>query len=320
MNKTMKAAAIHQFGGIDRFEIIDVAIPEIDVDEILIRLDFAGLGSWDVFEREGGYGQMLGLVSNFPYILGSEGAGTVARIGAAVKGFKEGNAVFGSGFLNPKGGFYAQYAAESADLVNHRPEHLSPEQAAAISGVGMTALRGIEDVLHLKKDEAITIVGASGGIGHIAVQMAKAKGARVFAIASGSDGAEMVRAQGVISVDGRSDDIIAQAVANGFHRFDAVLLTAHHPQIDAFLKLYAKNARIAFPNGVFPEPTPPAGNTLLNYNADPDADLMRRLAGLLEGRSLRPVVSKVYPLKDVTVAHEALRQHHLGKLVLAIDV
>ncbi|KAB2932453.1 MAG: alcohol dehydrogenase catalytic domain-containing protein [Leptonema illini] len=132
MNKTMKAAAIHQFGGIDRFEIIDVAIPEIDDNEILIRLDFAGLGSWDVFEREGGYAQMLGLVANFPYILGSEGAGTVARIGAAVKGFKEGDAVYASGFLNPKGGFYAQYAAVSADLVNHRPEHLSRRRLRAI--------------------------------------------------------------------------------------------------------------------------------------------------------------------------------------------
>jgi hypothetical protein len=118
-------------------------------------------------------------------VLGSDGAGTVAAIGDGVKGFKPGDRAYAFSFLNPKGGFYAEYAAVKADDVSHMPDKLTTLQAGAMPVDAMTALRGLDDTLVLKPAESVMIFGASGGIGHLAVQLAKRIGARVFAIASG---------------------------------------------------------------------------------------------------------------------------------------
>ena len=92
---------------------------------------------------------MLGVVPPFPYVLGSEGAGVVAAVGAHVNHLNVGDEVYASGFLNPKGGFYAQYAAVNAQFVSAIPKHLSVAQAGVMGGVCLTALRGLSDVLQL---------------------------------------------------------------------------------------------------------------------------------------------------------------------------
>src|SRR5690606_20535462 len=146
---TMRAMAIRGFGGIDVFQLQTLPVPTLAPNEVLIRVDFAGVGAWDPFEREGGYAQMLGVEPSFPYVLGSEGSGVVVALGARVRRFRLGERVYAASFLNPKGGFYAEYTAVAADLVSPVPVGLPMDQAGALSGVGLTALRGLEDTLNV---------------------------------------------------------------------------------------------------------------------------------------------------------------------------
>lgn len=255
MKKTMLANAINEFGDVTKFSVKEMPIPTINDDEILIKLDYAGVGQWDTFEREGGYDQMLGLRSKFPYILGSEGSGTIVSMGKNVSDFELDDKVYAVGFLNSKGGFYAEYVSVNYKLVKKIPKTITPLQASVVAGVGLTGLRGLTDVLNLKKGESIAIFGASGGIGHIAVQIAKSIGAKIYAIASGSDGISLVKSHGIEHViDGRTEDVLAKAHSFSFNKFDKVLLTFSHKDINKFIEEFCLGGKVAYPNGVFPEP------------------------------------------------------------------
>src|SRR6185503_9367921 len=218
--QTMRAVALDRFGGPETLKVQTVPVPEVDADEILIHVESAGVGAWDPFEREGGFVEVLGMTPKFPYVLGTDGAGTVAAVGAKVKELKEGDRVYAASLGNPKGGFYAEYAS----LI---PGDLKMDQAAVLPSDGLTALRGLEDVLQLQPDESVMIFGASGGIGHLAVQLAKRLGARVFAVASGEDGVNFVKRLGAdAAVDGRSEKVLDVAREFAPDGIDAALVTA----------------------------------------------------------------------------------------------
>ena len=270
---SMRAIALERFGGVETLVLRTIPVPTIGPDEVLIRVEVAGVGEWDPFEREGGYAEMLGIEPRFPYVLGSEGAGTIAAVGERVDRFQKGDRVYALGFLNPKGGFYADYAAVAADLVSLLPGRLTVEQAGVMGGVGITALRGLDDTLKVKPGESAIIFGASGGIGHIAVQLARQMGARVFAIASGDDGVALVERLGADSVvDGRKGDVLAAARAFAPEGFDAALLTAGGETADQALSAVREGGRAAYPNGVQPALQEREGLRLSSYKAS----LMRR--------------------------------------------
>ena len=106
-------------------------------------------------------------------MLGSDGAGTVAAVGRQVAQFGKGDRVYACSLANPKGGFYAEYATAKADNAAHVPDKISTEQAGVLMVDAVTALCGLDNALGLKDGESVMIIGASGGIGHLAVQFAK---------------------------------------------------------------------------------------------------------------------------------------------------
>src|SRR5512135_3722183 len=129
IQNTMQVAAIDRFGGIETITPQTLPVPQVGPDEVLLRVESAGVGVWDPFEREGEFAKMFGGTPNFPYVLGSDGAGTVAAVGAQVRRFKEGDHAYALALVNPKGGFYAEYAAVKAENVSPIPRNLSVEQA-----------------------------------------------------------------------------------------------------------------------------------------------------------------------------------------------
>ena len=316
---TMRAVAIDRFGGIETLTLRTVPIPELGPNEVLIRVEVAGVGEWDPFEREGGYAKMLGTEPKFPYVLGSEGAGTIVAVGERVGRFKAGDRVYAAGFLNPKGGFYAEYTVVDADLVSHIPNQLTTEQAGVMSGVAVTALRGLDDTLVLKAGESVMIFGASGGIGHVAVQLAKRMGARVLAVASGDDGVALVERLGADAVvNGRKDDVLGAARAFAPDSLDAALLTAGGDAVNQALSAVREGGHIAYPNGVQPEPQPRTGVQLTGYNGDPDAEIIERLNRLIVSGPFDIHIAQIFPLDRVIEAHRTLNNHYLGKLALRV--
>src|SRR5437764_9598901 len=203
---TMSAAALDRFGGVETIQIKKLPVPEPGPDEVLLRVESAGVGVWDPYEREGEFAKMFGIKPRFPYVLGSDGAGTVAAVGAQVRSFKEGDRAYALALTNPKGGFYAEYAAVKANNVSPIPKKLSVEQAGVMPSDALTALRGLDEMLKLKPGESLMVFGAGGGIGHLALQLAKRIGARVFAVDSGDDGVALAKRLGADAVTNGSVD------------------------------------------------------------------------------------------------------------------
>jgi NADPH:quinone reductase-like Zn-dependent oxidoreductase len=314
---TMHAAAIDEFGGDITPHLLPV--PQAGPGEILIRVESAGVGVWDPMEREGAFAKMMGTTPKFPYVLGSEGAGTITDVGGQVQGFKKGDRVYALALANPKGGFYAEYAAVEADHASPIPGTLTMEQAGVMPVDAMTALIGLDEILALKPGETILIFGASGGIGHLAVQLAKRMGARVLAAASGSDGVAMVKRLGADAVvDGRKNDIVAEARKFAPKGLDCVLLTAGGQQADQALQAVRDGGRVAYPNGVEPAPKARPGIKIQNYDVDvaPTPESIAKLNRLIEEAPFEVHIARTFSLDEAAKAHEALGEHFLGKIAL----
>jgi NADPH:quinone reductase-like Zn-dependent oxidoreductase len=318
--QTMRAVALDEFGGPEALKIQNIPIPEIEADEVLIRVEAAGVGAWDPFEREGRFVEITGRKPAFPYVLGTDGAGTIAAVGKDVTRFKEGDRVYGAELANPKGGFYAQYTAVKADNASLIPGNLTMGQAAVLPTDGLTALTGLEKVLGLKSGQSLMVFGASGGIGHLALQLAKRLGAKVFAIASGDDGVQFVKKLGAdAAVDGRSDNVLNAAKEFAPNGIDAALVTAGGDRTNRALSAIRKSGRIAYPHGVMPEPTAPDGVAIEAYDGEFDPALIERLNALIDSGPFTVHVDETFGLDEAAKAHEELTKHHLGKIALRIE-
>jgi len=319
-NHKMRAVAIDEFGGIEKIKPRELPVPDIDTDEVLIRVDTAGVGVWDPFEREGGFAKEFGVKGHFPYVLGSDGAGTVEEVGDEVHNLKRGDRVYGINLMNPKGGFYAEYTAVKADNAAAIPPMLSTRDAGVLAVDGVTALNGLDKTLRLKPGESIAIVGASGGIGHLAVQLAKRMKARVFAVASGPDGVEFVKRLGADrAVDGHHQDVQEAARRFAPKGLDAALITAGGKPAELAIASLREGGRAAFPNGVEPAPKARTGVTVTSYNGEPDPQTFARLNELIDGGPFEVHIARTFKLEDAAKAQKALDDHYLGKLALVMD-
>lgn len=310
---TMKAAAIDRFGGPEELHLESLPVPKPKRGEVLIRLDAAGIGVWDPEVREGTF--QLG-ECRFPCVIGNDGAGTVVAVGTGVKRFRVGDRVYAYAM---EGGFYAEYVAAKEDDVAPMPARLTPEEAGALGADGITALIGLDGQLQIEPDDALMIFGASGGVGHLAVQLAKRLGAKVLAVASEEDGVDLVHRLGAdAAVDGRHDDVAEAARRFAPDGLDAALVLACGDGLDAALAQVKRGGRIAYPNGVEPPPKGPEGVKLIGYDGTPGREAFERLNELIEDGPFHVELGRVYRLEDAARAHRDIGKHHLGKLAFRI--
>lgn len=317
--ETMQAAAIDRFGGAELITVRTVAVPEVGPTEVLIRVEVAGVASWDAVEREGHYDGAFGMPSTFPYVLGWDCAGTVTAVGDEVSRFKEGDRVYAASMPLPKGGTYAMYAATDADNVSLIPTKLTIEQAGVMGWDALTALSGLEEI-GLKQGDTIMIFGASGGIGHMAIQLAKRMGARVFAVASGDDGVALSQRLGADAVvNGRKDDVAAAAHEFAPGGFDTALVTAGGKAADHALSLVRDGGRVACPQGVMPDPNVRPGVELVHYNGARGQDATDKLNRLIDSGPFHVHVARIFPFDQVADAHRELTTHYVGKFALRVS-
>jgi len=312
--ETMKAAAIDHYGGPEVLHTERLPVPIPGDDEILIQLDTAGIGVWDPYVREG---ELIEEEPRFPQVIGNDGAGTVVAAGPDVDRFKVGDRVYA---FTMRGGFYAEYVAVRQHEAAVIPPALDTAEAGALGADGVTALRGLDDQLGIEEGDAVMIVGASGGIGHIAVQLALRMGARVLAVASGPDGVELVQRLGAdAAIDGRSDDIAEAARAFAPDGLDAALVLGGADKAEPALGWVKPGGSIAYPNGVEPPPEERGTVKVLAYDGLPSVEAFERLNRLIGTAPFHVELGRTYRLEEADTAHRELGKHHIGKLAFKLS-
>jgi NADPH:quinone reductase len=312
----MRAAAIGRFGPPSVLKTHQLPVPEPGPREVLISLYAAGVGSWDESMREGSWKRGR---AKFPLVLGTDGAGIVAATGARATRFRVGDRVYTASGDNPRVGFYAQYVAVSESHVARIPRRLDFLHAAAAAYPGLTALQGVNDIIEVRRGETILIFGASGALGTLAVQFAKHRGARVIATASGRTAQSLVRRLGATAVVDARDpavvDVLSKLAPDGI---DAALALAGGDDLERCLALVRTGGRVAFPNGVEPEPRMRRGIRVRGYDAKNGVREFTRLNRAIDATRLRVPIAATFPLAQAATAHRRLHGHVFGRIVLRI--
>ena len=304
----MKAVVINAYGNEDVVELTEVERPAPTATEMLVQIHAAGVNPID-WKIRNGVGERLGM--RLPIRLGGEIAGTVAEVGSEVTGFNTGDAVYG---LIASGGF-AEYAIARPNDLAPKPPSLEFAQAAAIPLGALTAWQAMFDMAYLKSGQLVLVTGASGGVGSLAVQLAKARGAHVIGVASGRNEA-FVRALGVDEFIDYTRQDVAEVVKDVDVVFDVV-------GGDTFERALRTLKRGGFLVTAVAFPAESAGQSLgVNVSrvfCKPDAGTLRKISALVSAGQLNPHVSSVLPLAEVK---QALRLSETGrtrgKIVLQI--
>lgn len=307
----MRAATIDRRG---RVSIRKIPLPRLGPREVLIAVEASGVGSWDPSMRPEGSHERI--------VPGTDGAGRVQAVGSRVRRFRAREKVYSYSYQNPKGGFHAEFVAVASTKVARVPRGLDSKRAGAIATTGLTALQGVDDALKIRKGETVIVHGASGGVGTLALQFAKLRGARVLATASGRDGVALVRRLGAdAAADGKREDLLAAARRFAPDGVDAVLAFAGGKPLARCLDaLKPRGGRLAYPNGVEPAPRKRKGVRFIAYDGTPGVREFRRLNRAIEACRLRVPIAKVYPLSRASTAYRlAAKGHVAGKIVLRLD-
>jgi NADPH:quinone reductase-like Zn-dependent oxidoreductase len=310
---TMKAVRIHTFGGPDALSIENAPLPTPKRDEIVVRVRAAGVNPVDWKTRKGqGVAGMLD--RPLPVVLGWDFAGSVVALGPGVTRFAEADAVFGMVPLAHEG-TYADYVAIKAAHASHKPETLTFEEAASIPLAALTVWQALFDTAGLAAGQTVVIHAASGGVGHLAVQIAKAKGAKVIATASKRNH-EFVKSIGADVLIDYGSERIEDLVKNA----DVVLDTiGGETQDRSFMLLKPGGMLVSIVSRPDERRALNMGVRAKSILVEPNGDQLDEIADLVDHGDLRPFVSQIYPIAAVRRAHEKSELGHtLGKLVLRV--
>jgi len=343
---TMRAAVLTGYGGVERLQLRQVPRPEPGSGQLLVRVRAAGVNPIDWKIRRGRL--RLLLPARFPLVLGFEVAGEVEAVGPEVGDFAPGDEVFA--MLDGRhGGGYAEYAVAGQAGAALKPEMLGWEEAAAMPVAALTALQALRDVAGLGPGQRLAVTGAAGGVGHLAVQLAAALGARVTAVA-GPDHQEFVRRLGAErAVDYTREDFTALDEAGDTGRSDGERQGGAHQgaadeEAGSFEVIFDAAGAYDFgvcepaltPGGIYvtTQPGPAIFLAILRaglsrlvdrgsarraatLRVKPRGEDLAVLADLVAAGRLRPAIDRVYPLAEVRDAHTASEAGHpRGKIVL----
>jgi len=305
----MKAIVVEQYGGPEVLKLKDTARPQPKDDEVLIRVMAAGVNPVDAYIRAGKFGE-----GKLPYIPGMDVAGVVEATGANAKKFKAGDAVYAYLSFQEQGG-YAEFCVAKENEVALKPKNVSYEQAAAVPLAATTAWQALIDTAQLKPGQTVLIHGGSGGVGHFAVQIAKARGAKVIATASTAN-QDLLKQLGV-----------DQAIDYEKTKFEDVVkdvdVVLEATRSDSMARSYGVVKKGGFVVSVTGPPDPAElekhglrGDSLM---AHPDSKVLDELTKLIEAKKLTTIVSQTFPLADASRAHQQIETRHTrGKIVLKV--
>lgn len=324
----MKAIVQDEYGSADVLELRDVEKPQPGDDEVLIRVHAAAVdpGVWHLMTGLPYLVRVMGFGLRRPRIRvrGSDVAGTVEAAGRNVTQIKVGDQVYGT-----CDGSFAEYACAKAERIAPKPANLSFEQAAAVPISGMTALHGLRDAGKLQPEQKALIIGAAGGVGSYAVQVAKAFGAVVTGVCSTSK-VELVRAIGADEVI----DYTREDFTDGTRQFDLILDTAGRRPLAQLRRALTPQGTLVIVGGeggdrwlggfqrqIFaPLSSLFTQQKLLGLISSERRQDLLTLKDLIETGKLTPLIDRTYPLSEAPQAIRYLEQGHArGKVVLTVS-
>lgn len=308
---TMRAITQNALGGSEVLELVEVERPEPGLGEILVKVHAAGLNPVDWKVRT--HGAITGAPT--PFTVGWDVSGTVAAVGPGVRLYRVGDEVYGMPRFPQFAAAYAEYVTAPARHFAPKPAGLTHEEAAALPLAALTAYQSLVDVADLQAGQKVLIHAAAGGVGHLAVQIAKAQGAYVIATASAAKH-EYLRGIGADEVI----DYTAVDFAEQVSGVDVVL--------DCVGGEYAARSAPVVRDGghlvILPSAAELPESELARINAgfnlvEPDLGGLKAITALVEAGQLTPTVSETYALEDAGKAHEALEPGRtVGKIVLTV--
>lgn len=313
------------YGGPEALRLATRPVPVPGRNEVLVRVHAAALEVSDCFAMRGFpmvIRPMSGLWMPTPGIPGRGVAGEVVEIGASVTRFRPGDEVFGCCV-----GACATYAKTSEGHLARKPSGVSWQQAAATTGAALAALHGLRDTARLQPGQKLLVIGAAGGIGHFAVQLARHFGAEVTGVCSGGS-VETVRRLGAHHVV----DYTREDFAETANRYDVILDNVEKRPLGDCRRVLAPDGMLLCNSGTGARGlafamrllrplllNPFTRQRLRRYLSMPNAEDLAELGRLLEGGILQPVIGRAFPLADTPAAVRHLEAGHtLGKLVIEV--
>ena len=321
----MKAIVQDEYGSADVLRLEEVETPVAGRGEVLIRVIAASafIGDWHVMT---GTPYAIRLVSGLKRpkqrVRGQDVAGEIEAVGDEVTAFRPGDEVFGVG-----NGTFGEHATARPDKIAPKPTNLTFEQAATVPTTGCTALQGIRDVGKVQSGQGVLVIGAAGGVGSFAVQIAKAFGAHVTGVCSTSK-VELVRSIGADEVI----DYTREDIADGTRRYDVIVDTAGNRDVSSLRRALSPKGTLVLAGGEgggrwlgmgrvvrAKAISPFVGQKMTNFLGRPKAKDLLVLKDLIENGKVTPVVGAKYPLAEVPDAIGELGTGHgRGKVVITV--
>jgi len=326
----MKAIQIEKFGGPEVLRCAEVDEPIPGPNEVRVRLFAAGVNPNETYIRTGTYSFFI---PDLPYTPGFDGAGVVDEIGEGVTHLKAGDRVWVAALLAKRNtGTYAQKVVCDANAVHRLPESISYEKGASLGIPALTAYRALFQRARVKPGETVLIHGASGGVGLLAVQMAKGLGAKVIGTASTEEGKSLAKASGAAHVldhitEASMDKIMSLTQERGP---DVIIESLANANLETDLKIIAPHGRIVIlgnrgsieinPRLAMMKESDILGLALWHALPGEYEESLHALEAFLQSGILHPEIGEVFALEDAEKAHEQIINNKArGKIVLSIE-
>lgn len=310
--RAIQAIRVHQYGGPEQLTLEQIPCPEPQAGEVLVRVHAAGVlpAEWKL--RQGFFRDVL--PTSFPFIPGSAFSGVIEDVGSGVTAFQKGQAVFG----RTTNGAYAEYATAAVETLALKPETLSFDEAATISGGATVAWTALFENAVLQAAQRILIHGAAGGVGLFAVQFARWKGAQVIGTASTAN-VEFVRSLGAQTVIDYTSAPFEQVVQD----VDVVLDTIGGETLQRSMRVVKRGGILV---SLLEQPPQEKARKLgiraMKNTAAlpfPSTNLLQTIAQLIEKGLVHVTVARTFPLHEANLAHELSQSGHgRGRIVLHI--
>ncbi|MGB7931481.1 MAG: NADP-dependent oxidoreductase [Gammaproteobacteria bacterium] len=308
----MKAVRIHDYGNASVLAYEDAPMPGITSNEVLIRVVAASVNPVDWKIREGYLRQMISY--SLPLTLGWDVSGVVEAVGTDVSRFRVGDAVFSRPNIE-RNGTYAEYVAVREDEIAHKPKTLSHVEAASLPLAGITAWEALLTSAQLTAGQKVLIHAGSGGVGSLAIQLAKSRGAYVIATTSGKN-RTLVESLGADEVIDYQTQRFAEVVKDLDVVFDTL---GGEVQETSWSVLKPDGVLVSIISPLPDEKTKALGVRGAFVFIEPNAQILAELARLVDAGQIRPIIGAEFALRDIEKAH-ALSQsgHAAGKIALYV--